>query len=202
MPNCLQSPIYPRVVSFKKGKRLLLRFLNLVDLEEIVKLFLEALEDDLCWLKEDFRDPRVGHRWLEELRQRRVLALAAVDLQEHRFAAGGHLRLGRDSARHVGEIRLFVSAPFRGLGLGSLLLRELRELALDEDLKWLQTEVVARHREAVNFFQAHGFEVNAVLKDYFLRHNGETHDVALMLHPVMQEFGKFSYPEEKPAKIG
>lgn len=187
MPVVPDYLIYPRVVSFKKGTRLLLRSLNRVDVEEMVHLFQEALEDDLCWWREDFRDPRVVQRWLEALQQRRILALAAVDLKSHRFAAGANLRLGRDAARHIGEIRLFVSAPFRGLGLGSLLLQDLLELALDEDLKWLQTEVIAEHQAAVKFFQDHGFAVNTVLKDYFLRQDGVTHDVVLMLHPVRQE---------------
>jgi L-amino acid N-acyltransferase YncA len=179
--------IYPRIVPFKKGKRLLLRFLNQGDGEDIIRLFREAWEDELCLLKDDFRDPKVVQHWLEELRCRRVLALAAVDLQGHRLAASANLHLGRDSARHVGEIRLFVSPPFRGLGLGSLLIKELLDLALDEDLKWLQVEVIAEQHQALHFFRDHGFAVQARLKDYFLRRDGVTHDVALLRRPVLHK---------------
>jgi L-amino acid N-acyltransferase YncA len=175
---------YPRLATLPLGPRFLLRFLNQGDGEFFVRLAQESSEGDLCFLKQDFHDPKVVNRWFENLRQRRVLSLAAVDLQGHRFAACANLHLGRDSARHVGEVRLFVSQPFRGLGLGSLLLQELLDLALDEDLQWLQAEVLAARPAALDFFQAHGFAVNSMLKDNFLDRDGVAHDVALLRRPV------------------
>jgi RimJ/RimL family protein N-acetyltransferase len=182
MPDYL---CYPKPVTLKDGKRVLVRLLNQGDHEGFLELVQEASEGDLCFLKQDFTDPQVIHRWLDDVRQRRVLPLAAVDLHGHRLVASANLHLGRDFLRHVGEIRLFISAPFRGLGLGSLLLQELLDLALDEDLQWLQAKVMTAHHQVIQLFRAHGFAVQTSLKDYFLRPDGVRHDVVLMMRQVL-----------------
>ena len=189
---------YHRSVTLDNGRVVLVRFLNPGDLEEFSDLVRESSEGELCFLKQDFQDPKVVDRWLEDFRQRRIMSLVTVDLQAHRFIASANLHLGRDSARHVGEIRIFVAEPYRGLGLGSMLLKESLDLALDEDLQWLQAEVVASHRAAVNFFQAHGFAVKAVLKDYFLRQDEVAQDAVLLMRPVLRPGGK-NYRESKSA---
>jgi len=102
-------------------------------------------------------------------------------------------------ARHVGEIRLFVSEPFRGLGLGSALVQGLLDLALDEDLQWLQVEVMAGYIKAVDFFRAYGFEIKALPTDYFIDGNRRAFEVGLMLRPVPQ-YEREAFPEVKKEK--
>jgi len=176
---------YPKPFTLKEGNLLLMRFFNQGDREGLIELFQEASEGDLCFLKQDFQTPQGIDRWLDELRYRQVLPLVVVDLQGHRLVASANLHLGRGGLRHVGEIHLFISKPFRGLGLGSLLLKALLDLALDEDLQWLQVKVIAEHQEIIHLFRAHSFAVQTSLKEYFLRQDGVRHDVLLMLRPVL-----------------
>jgi L-amino acid N-acyltransferase YncA len=71
--------------------------------------------------------------------------------------------------------------------MGSLMLEELINLALMENLQWLKAEIIADHKKVIKAFRAQGFEPKALLDDYFLRLDGVTHDVVLMMRPVVKK---------------
>ena len=178
---------YRKFVCLGNGTRVMLRLLNGQDREAFTQLFQEACDEDARFLREDFKDQKVVNYWLDFIDYSQVLPLVAVDLKGHRFVANANLHRGNHAARHVGEIRIFVAEPFRDLGLGSVMLDELINLALKENLHWLKAEVIADHKKVIKAFQDKGFEVKANLDDYFIRKDGVTHDVVLMMRPVLRE---------------
>jgi RimJ/RimL family protein N-acetyltransferase len=109
-----------------------------------------------------------------------------VDLETNRIIADATLHRGKHAAKHIGEIRIFVSRPYRNLGLGSLMLEEALNLALQENLMWLKAEIIAEHKKVIKAFRAKGFEPKCLLDDYFVRKDGVTHDVVLMMRPVVK----------------
>lgn len=177
---------YRKFVTLQNGKRVMFRFLNQQDREELVRLFQEAPEEDIRFLKQDVRDTKLINSWIDYLNYQRVLPLVAVNLEDNSLIADATLHRGQHAAKHVGEVRIFVSRPFRNLGLGSVLLEELVNLAKKEGLHWLKAEIVADHKKVIKAFRAKGFETRATLEDYFIRKDGFTHDVALMLRPVLK----------------
>ncbi len=177
---------YRKFLTLKNGVRIMLRFLTERDQESFFQLFREAPDEDIRFLKHDVRNLGLLSSWLEHLDYSQVLPLVAVDLASQRFVGGGTLRRGKFAAKHVGEIRLFVSRPFCDLGLGSLLLDELINLAAGEHLLWLRAEVVADHKKVLKALGAKGFEIKALLDDFFLCKNGETRDVMLLMRPVIE----------------
>jgi L-amino acid N-acyltransferase YncA len=178
---------YRKFVTLKNGKRVMFRFLNADDREGLTELFKEAPEEDTMFLKQDVKDPKVVNYWLENINYRKVLPLLAVDLEGNRIIADATLHFGKHAAKHIGEIRIFVSRTFRNLGLGSIMLEELISLAFQENLKWLKAEVLADHKKVIKAFRTKGFEIKATLDDYFLRKDGVTHDVVLMMRPVLKK---------------
>jgi len=66
------------------------------------------------------------------------------------------------------------------------MLDELINLALKENLHWLKAEIIADHKKVVKAFRSKGFEIRATLEDYFIRKDGVTHDIVLMLRPVLK----------------
>ena len=110
----------------------------------------------------------------------------AVDLESNRLIADATLHRGKHAAKHIGEVRIFVSRGFRNLGLGSVMLEELIDLAHKENLQLLKAEVLADHKKVIKAFRAKGFEIKATLDDYFIRKDKVTHDVVLMMRPVMK----------------
>jgi L-amino acid N-acyltransferase YncA len=178
---------YRKFITLKNGKRLMFRFLNVQDREALIKLFQEAPEEDTRFLKQNVKDPKIVNYWIDHINYDKVLPLVAVDLETNDLIADLTLHRGKHAAKHIGEVRIFVSRPYRNLGLGSLMLEELLSLALQENLQWLKAEVLADHKKVIKAFRAKGFEIKATLDDYFLRKDGVTHDVALMLRPVMKK---------------
>ncbi len=177
---------YRKFVTLKNGKRVMFRFLNDQDREALIQMFQEAPEEDTRFLKQDVKDLKLVNYWVDHLNYRKVLPLVAVDLENNRLTADTTLHRGKHAAKHVGEIRIFVSRPFRNLGLGSLMLEEILSLALQENLMWVKAEILAEHKKVIKAFRAKGFEQKAILDDYFIRKDGVFHDVVLMIRPVVK----------------
>jgi RimJ/RimL family protein N-acetyltransferase len=152
----------------------------------LVQMFQEAPEEDIRFLKQDVKDLSVVNSWLDHLSYRKVLPLVGIDLENNHIIADATLHRGKHAAKHIGEIRIFVSRPFRNLGLGSLMLEEVLNLALQENLMWVKAEVLAEHKKVIKAFRAKGFEQKAILDDYFIRKDGVTHDIVLMMRPVVK----------------
>lgn len=177
---------YRKFVTLQNGKRVMFRFLNDQDREELVRLFQEAPEEDIRFLKQNVRDAKLVNSWVDHLNYQKVLPLLALDLEGNRLIADATLHRGKHAAKHIGEVRIFVSRPYRNLGLGSMMLDELINLALKENLHWLKAEIIADHKKVIKAFRSKGFEIRATLEDYFIRKDGVTHDVVLMLRPVLK----------------
>ncbi len=177
---------YRKFVTLKNGKRVMLRFLNEQDRDGLVQMFQEAPEEDTRFLKQDVKDAKLVNHWLTHINYRKVLPLVAVDLESNRLVADATLHRGKHAAKHLGEIRIFVSRPFRNLGLGSAMLEDLINLAMKEGLLWLKAEIIAEHKKVIKAFREKGFETRATLEDYFIRKDGMTHDVVLMMRPVLK----------------
>jgi L-amino acid N-acyltransferase YncA len=177
---------YRKFVNLRNGKRVMFRFLNDQDREGLIQLFQEAPEEDTRFLKQDVKDVKLVNFWVDHLDYRKVLPLVAVDLESNRIIADATLHRGKHAAKHIGEVRIFVSRSFRNLGLGSVMLEEMLSLAKQEGLQWLKAEVMADHKKVIKAFRAKGFEQKAILDDYFIRKDGVTHDVVLMMRSVVK----------------
>lgn len=177
---------YRKFITLRSGQRLMFRFLNSQDKEGLLRLFLEAPEEDTRFLKQDVKNPKLIEFWVDHLNYQKVLPLVAVNLEDNAIVADATLHRGKHASKHIGEIRIFVSRPFRNQGLGSLMLDELINLARLENLQLLKAEIIVEHKRVLNAFKSKGFEIKCILDDYFLRKDGLTHDVALLMRPVIR----------------
>jgi L-amino acid N-acyltransferase YncA len=178
---------YRKFSTLKNGKRVMFRFLNEQDREGLIQMFQEAPGEDTRFLKQDVKDLKLVNYWVDHINYRKVLPLVGVDLENNKIIADATLHRGKHAAKHIGEIRIFVSRSFRNLGLGSLMLEELLNLALQENLMWVKAEVLAEHKKVFKAFRSKGFEMKCTLDDYFVRKDGVTHDVILMMRPVVKK---------------
>ena len=177
---------YRKFVTLKSGKRVMFRFLTERDREELIRMFQEAPDEDTRFLKQDVKDLTLVNYWVDHINYRKVLPLVAVELEGNRLVGDATLHRGKHAAKHIGEVRIFISRPFRYLGLGSMMMEELISWAPKMALQWLKAEIIAEHKEVIKAFREKGFEARATLDDYFIRKDGLTHDVVLMLRPVLK----------------
>jgi GNAT superfamily N-acetyltransferase len=176
---------YRKLSTLKNGKTVLVRLLNGEDRECLVKLFRDSSQEDIEFCKEDLKNPHVVDQWLNPGNTGKILSIVAIDLETKRPIAAGILNRGQQAALKVGDIQqIFVSRPFQGLGLGSLMLDELLDLASQENIHWLKAEVPIEQKHVIKSFLARDFEIRATLEDFFISKKGIPFDVALMMRPL------------------
>ncbi|MBM4288139.1 MAG: GNAT family N-acetyltransferase [Deltaproteobacteria bacterium] len=177
---------YRKFVALRNGQRVMFRFLNAQDRQNLLKLFQDAPDEDIRFLKQNVKDSKLINFWIDNIDYQKVLPLVAVNMEDNTLIADATLHRGKHASKHIGEIRIFVSRSFRNQGLGSIMLDELINLARLEGLQILKAEVLIDHKGVLKAFKSKGFELKCILDDFFLRKDGMTHDVALLIRPVVR----------------
>src|SRR3990172_6735340 len=121
---------YPKEVSLRDGSRLTVRPLEKGDEQALLEFFLGMPEEDRFFLKDDVTSPQVIQGWVDNLDYERALPLAAFEGQSI-IAEGGLVRCRGNDERQIGDIRIAVAPKYRNRGLGTLLIRELCDIADD-----------------------------------------------------------------------
>jgi ribosomal protein S18 acetylase RimI-like enzyme len=174
-----------KFVKLGNGKEVLIRLLNGQD-SGLIKFFQQAPQEDVQFCKQDVKNPRVIDAWLNQTNCLRPLTLVALEVPANRMVASLNLSKGQQSNRNVGEIQqILVARPFQGLGLGSLILDVMIELAIKDNLHWLQVEIVTEMKGMIKAFQSKGFHIQTIIDDYFTDLKGTTFDVALMMRSLI-----------------
>ena len=83
-------------------------------------------------------------------------------------------------ARHVGEIRMSVSAARRDRGIGRALASEIFSIARARGLKKLWARMAVSQEAAQKVFKRLGFRTEALLSDFVKNENGLTEDLVIM----------------------
>jgi ribosomal protein S18 acetylase RimI-like enzyme len=178
---------YRKIVTLKNGKEVLIRLLKGQDRTGLIKFFQQAPLEDVQFCKQDVKNPVAIEAWINQENGHNPLTLVALDMPTNRIVASLNLSKGQQAAKNVGDIQqILVARPFQGLGLGSLMLETLIELALRDNLYWLKVEIVTEMKSIIKSFQSKDFKIKTILDDYFIDSRGTTFDVALMLRPLLE----------------
>ncbi len=174
---------YPKHVTLKDGRRVVLRPLEAGDFDELYAFFQGLTEEDRLFLRHDVSDPDLVRKWTEHRDFSRIIPLVAVE--GGKIVADGTLHVtGYGWMQHVGHIRLVTARTHRQSGLGTLIARELVALANERNLEKLQAHVIEDNTGAVKMFQRLGFEMAAVLKDLPKDQHGKKRNLAIMISDV------------------
>ncbi len=178
---------YRKLDTLSTRKRVVIRFLNGTDRDRFIEFLQKVPAEDVQFCKNDIKSQRVIDDWLSPERSQGIISLVASDMATNQIIAFLNLYKGQQAAQKVGEIHhIIVAKPFQGLGVGSLILDELIDLALRQGLNWLKAEIEVESKIVLKAFQSRGFEIKAILGDYFIDNKGKTHDVALMMLPLLK----------------
>jgi GNAT superfamily N-acetyltransferase len=174
---------YPKEMTLRNKRRVLVRPLESGDFERLHKFFLALPEGDRLFLRHDVSDPNVVRNWVNKIDFDRVIPLLALDGDE--IIADGTLHLAQHGwLQHVGGIRMVVAASHRQLGLGSLLARELVALAEQRGLEKLQAQMIEDDLGAIKMFKHLGFKPVALIKDVVKDRQGARRNLAIMMNDV------------------
>ncbi len=169
---------YPR--EFVAGdKNVILRLMRPEDRDQILSFAQNLPPNDLLFLRLDITQPEAVDEWIANLEAGRTTTLLAeVDGKMAGYASVHH----NDAlwTRHMGEIRVLVSSDFRQMGLGKRLVNEIFLVGRTLGLKKLTVKMTPDQKGARSTFERLGFQLEALLADYVVDHEGKLRDMLIM----------------------
>lgn len=170
---------FPKTIQTKDGTEITLKLSSREDFEFSLGFFKRQPEADRVYLRRDVtRRAETEERYVE-IEEGRTTAIVAI-------ANGmivGDASLTSDRRgwfRKTGEIRMVVDVNFRGKGLGSLLAREIIEIARQKEMIKLEATFVETQKGIVRTLEKLGFEREGKLSDIVVDLKGKHHDLVLM----------------------
>lgn len=175
---------YPVTSALRDGTKVELRPMTSADTRALIDFFRRVPEDERFFLKDDVSDPAVIEHWAAALDYDRALPLIALD-GEKVVADAVLIRHRGGYRRDSSEIRVVIDPEYRRRGLGTVLIRELVNVAWDAELDSVVFEMVAGVQdEAIEAIQALGAICAGVVSEYAKDQHGNPHDLMFLRLPL------------------
>jgi GNAT superfamily N-acetyltransferase len=167
----------------KDGTKVVLRPLIKEDRDKLLEFFSRVSDRNRQFLRNDVRDPEVIDNWVNHIDYQKVFPLLAE--VDGKIVGDATLHMRRTGwKRHLGNVRAVVADEFQGRGLGTLLINEISELAVEFGLEKLLSEIYFNSPGAINAFKNAGFGVKAVFEDLVKDQDGNNADMIVMVCDV------------------
>jgi L-amino acid N-acyltransferase YncA len=173
---------YPRTVDLN-GNSLVLRYMTPAD-ASVALAFARALPaHDLLFLRRDITQPDAIEVWMSGIKRGRITSVLA----EANGVVQGYATVDRGElswSPHVAELRVLVSEPMRGKGVGRLLTQEAFAIALGLGIEKIVAQMTVDQKGARAVFEGMGFRPEALLRDQVKDQQGRKHDLLILAHEV------------------
>jgi L-amino acid N-acyltransferase YncA len=148
-------------------------------------------ESDRWFMNYDVMDTAVMDTWFEAMEKSSICAILA--LCNDTVVGQGSLYLrGFGATSHVGRFRIVVLPEYRQMRLGTWLLLDLIQLAMDQGLEMLRADLVAGVEDgAIEAVQKFDFFKFAELKEYVKDIQGNRQDLVIMVKRLHKEWSDF-----------
>ena len=182
---------YPKEVVLKDGQEAVIRRLQKEDEEKLRAFYAKIPDEDRWYMRYDVLDPSVVRKWFDGIDAATVHSVVAFCGDRIVAHASLHVR-GYGSTRHVGRLRIMVLPEFRHKRLGTWMLLDLIQLAMDKGLRDLRSDfVVGIEDTAIDAARKLDFFEKACLKDYIKDPRGNRHDLMIMMKRLHKDWGDF-----------
>jgi len=171
---------FRRQVTLRDGVRATIRPLVPADRDGLFDMFRSLSARARRFLYDDVTDLGVVERWTRNIDYERVLPLVVES--EGRILADGTLhRREAGPFRHVARMRVVVRDGQRGRGIGTVLARELVEIARTEGKRVVMCQLAEfAEDDAIEAMKALHFHRTAVLPEFLIDPDGKTHALTIM----------------------
>jgi L-amino acid N-acyltransferase YncA len=168
-----------RTVTLNDGQVAMLRLMGLGDREKIIAFAKSLPEDDQLFLRTDITQPSNVDDWMRNVKEGGTVTVLA----EIGGRVVGYASVHTDQARWtrtIGEIRMQVGRPFRGLGLGRVLAAEIFRAGQERGLRKMAAMMTPDQASARAAFEKLGFQIEALLQSWVVDRNGRPRDLIIM----------------------
>ena len=145
--------------------------------KELFKGFIQSLpRKDNYYLTVDVHDDQAINRWMKRVESGEIIGVIALEGSQ----MIGYCNLHTNNLpwiRHVGEMRMSVSAAHRGRGVGRALAGEIFSKARARGLQKLLVRMASGQMGALKLFYSLRFRIQAILTGCVKNENGVTEDL-------------------------
>ena len=182
---------YPKEAILKDGTGVTLRLTREDDEQKILEMFQRFSEEDRWFLNEDVSDRKLINSRIREINRNRFNSIVA-QLEDRIIALGLLKREHYGSRSHIGTIIISVDPRFRENRLGTWILLDLINLAMEMGLEKLMMSLI-RDRDAlvIRGIKSLDFSEEARFREHVKDMDGQTHDLVVMTKRLFPKWGDF-----------
>lgn len=173
------GPGLAKTLALGDGRVVALRAMGLPDRDKIIAFARSLPQDDLLFLRTDITESSNIDDWMRHIKEgATVTILAEIDEK-----LAGYASVHTDQARWtrtIGEIRMQVGRPFRGVGLGRMLAAEIFAIGKERGLRKMAAMMTPDQAGARAAFEKLGFQIEALLQSWVVDRNGRPRDLIIM----------------------
>ena len=163
----------------KDGTEVTIRRLGANDIDRLMEFYESLPEDDRKYLKFDVTDRKVVAKRLRRVEGGDDIRIAAV--HGGVIVASGALELSGEAwSKHQGEIRVIIGRPFQHRGLGTIMIRELYFIAVQNNIETIIARMMRPQVGAQKVFRRLGFRDEMMLPDFVKDLRGGSQDLIVM----------------------
>ena len=163
----------------KDGTEVTIRRLAPNDIDKLMGFYGSLPEEDRRYLKFDVTDRMVVAKRLRRVEQGDDIRIAAI--HGGLIVASGALELSGEAwSKHQGEIRVIVARPFQHRGLGTIMIRELYFIAVQNQITTIVARMMRPQAGAQTIFRRLGFREETMLPDFVKDIRGSAQDLLIM----------------------
>lgn len=182
---------YPKECILKACEEAVIRPLESADRPMVEAFYAQVPESDRWFMNYDVMDSVVVDRWFEAVEKGKIGV--TLSLCEGRVVGQASLYMREFGATsHVGRFRILVLPAFRQKRLGTWLMLDLIQLAMDHDLEALRTDLVVGIEDgAIEAAKKFDFFKHAELEDYVKDINGHAHNQVIMIKRLHRDWSNY-----------
>lgn len=163
----------------KDGTEVTIRRLAANDIDRLMDFYGSLPEEDRKYLKFDVTDRKVVAKRLRRIDSGDDIRIVAI--HGGVIVASGALELsGETWSKHQGEIRVIIARPFQHRGLGTIMIRELYFIAVQNQVTTIVARMMRPQAGAQKIFRRLGFHLESLLPDFVKDLRGGSQDLIVM----------------------
>ena len=182
---------YPKECVLKECVEAVIRPLESDDRPLLNAFYSRIPASDRWFMNYDVMDTAIMDKWFDAVEKGSVCSILAI-CEESVVGQGSLYLRGFGATSHVGRFRIVVLPEFRQKRLGTWLLLDLIQLAMDRGLEMLRADLVVGVEDgAIEAVQKFDFFKFAELKNYVKDIHGDRQDMVIMVKRLHKEWSDF-----------
>jgi putative acetyltransferase len=160
-------------VTLKDGRKVVIRKYKTEDKMKLVTMYESLSEEALLWALPPYTRERIERGWLSNLENLLIIVALSGD------RVVGHAQVFKfphQRRKGTADLLIYLHQDFHNVGLGTIMLAKLVELARKEKMHRIGLHVVTENRPAVRLYEKMGFRVEGTMRDSYLGKDGKYHD--------------------------